>query len=426
MKDGPSFGAYRAVRKIGQGGMGEVYLGEHSLIGRRAAIKVLKRERAANREALERFFTEARATSAIEDPGIVQIYDFGATDAGVAYLVMEYLDGESLAQRLRRRGRLGAHEAVRIARQLASSLAATHAAGIVHRDLKPENVFVVRDSEAPGGERPKILDFGIAKLGVDGRDIGHTRTGQVMGTPAYMSPEQCNDTGKIDHRTDIYSLGCMLFHMLAGQPPFPRDGVGAIIAAHMREPAPAPTELVPELPPVVDEIVARCLAKRPGERFQTMQELQQACEAALARVPAASTPEIVALPAVPHEDSITTLGTSVGQTSRTLARMPASAWAGIAIAAVAAGIVIAVMTTRHASDAPVPATAPLIETATPPPAPPPPPIVTPLPDPAPAQAPAAPGPAPAEAAPAPAPTPPKKKPPAKKKPSISDPYEGRT
>ncbi|MGE5184707.1 MAG: serine/threonine-protein kinase, partial [Acidobacteriota bacterium] len=137
MQEGASFGAYRVVRKVGQGGMGEVYLGEHALIGRRAAIKVLRRERAANGEALERFFTEARATSAVEDPGIVQIYDFGVTGTGVAYLVMEYLDGESLAYRLRRRGRLSPHDAVRLARQLASSLAATHAAGIIHRDLKP-------------------------------------------------------------------------------------------------------------------------------------------------------------------------------------------------------------------------------------------------------------------------------------------------
>ncbi len=319
MTEGASFGAYRAVRKFGQGGMGEVYLGEHTLIGRRAAIKVLRRERAANGEAVERFFTEARATSAMEDPGIVQIYDFGVTTTGVAYLVMEYLDGESLAHRLRRRGRLSAHEAVRLTRQIAGSLAATHAAGIVHRDLKPENLFIVRDAEALGGERPKILDFGIAKLG-DRAERGTTRTGQMMGTPAYMSPEQCNDSGRIDFRTDIYSLGCVLFHMLTGRPPFDHDGIGAIIAAHLREVAPPPSAIEPGVPAHVDPIVARCLAKRPDDRFASMHELQQACDAALGQLPAPppTAPELVAAAAIERANATTTLGNSVGESSRTL------------------------------------------------------------------------------------------------------------
>ena len=163
--------------------MGAVYLGEHSLIGRRAAIKVLHRDRNSQREHIERFFTEARATSAIEDPGIVQIYDFGITPQGVAYLVMEYLDGESLSARMRRLHLLQPYDAVRITRQIAGSLMAVHSIGIVHRDLKPENLFMVRDGEASAGERPKILDFGIAKLG-DDRSTSNTRTGAVMGTPA--------------------------------------------------------------------------------------------------------------------------------------------------------------------------------------------------------------------------------------------------
>ena len=146
-----SFGPYRVVRKLGEGGMGVVYLGEHSLIGRRAAIKVLHRERGAQRENVERFFNEARATSAVEDPGIVHIYDFGITANDTAFLVMEYLDGESLSMRLRKRGPLSSYDAVRITRQIASSLAAAHAANIVHRDLKPENLFMVRDGEALAG-----------------------------------------------------------------------------------------------------------------------------------------------------------------------------------------------------------------------------------------------------------------------------------
>jgi serine/threonine-protein kinase len=352
VKEEASFGAYRAVRKIGQGGMGEVYLGEHTLIGRRAAIKVLQRERAANGEALERFFTEARATSAMEDPGIVQIYDFGVTTTGVAYLVMEYLDGESLALRLQRRGRLSPHEAVRITRQLASSLAATHAAGIVHRDLKPENVFIVRDAEALGGERPKILDFGIAKLGDDQPARGPTRTGQMMGTPAYMSPEQCNDAGKIDGRTDIYSLGCVLFHMLTGRPPFDHKGVGATIAAHQREPAPVASTIEPDVPASLDPIVARCLAKRLSDRFATMQELQQACDAVLAELPAPprSSPELRAPLASASENKTTTLGESVGETLGTTNAVRVGIWAGVAAVAVAIGVVLAVMTTRKSAD----------------------------------------------------------------------------
>src|ERR1043165_3367913 len=152
VNEGVSFGPYRVVRKIGQGGMGAVFLGEHTLIGRRAAIKVLHRERTSQRESVERFFNEARATSAMEDPGIVQVYDFGVTTEGTAYLIMEFLDGEPLSARLRKRAALPAAGAVRIARQIAGWLAAAHAPGIVRRDLRPENLFMIRDSEAPGGE----------------------------------------------------------------------------------------------------------------------------------------------------------------------------------------------------------------------------------------------------------------------------------
>ena len=345
---GLSFGAYRVVRKLGQGGMGAVYLGEHTLIGRRAAIKVLQHERSSQRENVERFFTEARATSAVEDPGIVQIYDFGVTPSGTAYLVMEYLDGEPLSARLRRLSLLTPHHALRITRQVAGSLASAHALGIVHRDLKPENLFMVRDGEASAGERCKILDFGIAKLGDDTRERFHTRTGSVMGTPAYMSPEQCNDTGKIDHRTDIYSLGCVLFHLLTGRPPFDVEGVGATIAAHLREPAPRPSDLAADVPPSIDPIVARCLAKRPEDRFSSMLELQQACDAVLAQLP--PEPTAVArpiLPSVTRPDATTTLGNSVGQTSPTGHPIRRSVWLAASVVAVTAGIVLAVMTTQR-------------------------------------------------------------------------------
>jgi serine/threonine-protein kinase len=316
------------------------------LIGRRAAIKVLHRERGAQRENVERFFNEARATSAVEDPGIVHIYDFGITTNDTAYLVMEYLDGESLSVRLRRRGPLPSHDAVRITRQIASSLAAAHAVNIVHRDLKPENLFMVRDGEAVGGERPKILDFGIAKLGDDGLDRFQTRTGAVMGTPAYMSPEQCN-AGKIDPRTDIYSLGCVLFHLLTGRPPFDLEGVGAIIAAHLREPAPVPSATSTRVPAILDPLVARCLAKNPDDRFATMLELQQACDAVLGQLPsgpAITGPDVAVAHAIHREDAVTTLGTSVGQTSGEVAPMRRGVRFAVAAAAIVAGIGLAVTT----------------------------------------------------------------------------------
>jgi serine/threonine protein kinase len=285
-----TFGAYRVLGKLGEGGMGSVFLAEHSLIGRRAAIKVLHPERSVQRDSVERFFNEARATSAVADPGIVQVFDFGVTEDNTAYIVMEYLEGEVLLHRLQRLQRLAPIDALRVVRQVAGSLAAAHAAGIVHRDLKPENLFVVRDSEAPGGERVKILDFGIAKLADAREQRMHTRTGLVMGTPVYMSPEQCNDTSKIDHRADIYSLGCVLYHLLTGAPPFDLDGFGAIAAAHLREHAVPPSARVAHVPPELDALVLRCLAKAPGDRFQTMTELQHACDVLIATLAGAPPP----------------------------------------------------------------------------------------------------------------------------------------
>ncbi|HEY5936636.1 MAG TPA: serine/threonine-protein kinase [Kofleriaceae bacterium] len=367
MSQGLSFGAYRAVRKVGQGGMGEVYLGEHTLIGRRAAIKVLHRDRSSQRESVERFFTEARATSAVEDPGIVQIYDFGVTPTGTAYLVMEYLDGEPLSARLRRLRLLAPHDAVRITRQIATSLASAHAHGIVHRDLKPENLMMVRDGETSAGERPKILDFGIAKLGDNVRKRFQTRTGAVMGTPAYMSPEQCNDTGKIDPRTDVYSLGCVLFHLLTGRPPFD-GGTGAVIAAHLKEPAPRPSEVMPHLPAVVDPLVARCLAKRPEDRFANMIELQRACDAVLEQLPLEAATIADPLPPIEvREDAPTTLGHSSGQSFLNARPLRLGLWITISAAAVAAGVVLAVMTTSR--DAPRAASTTIAPAITTPPAP---------------------------------------------------------
>jgi serine/threonine-protein kinase len=185
---------------------------------------------------------------------------------------MELLEGESLDARLHRLGRVPVMDVLRLTRQLALSLFAAHQRGVIHRDLKPENIFVVPDLEVFGGERTKILDFGIAKLTDLESSRLRTQTGLMMGTPVYMSPEQCRGAGSIDHRADVYSLGCVMFQMLTGRPPFDHEGGGELIAAHLKEIAPAPSTIV-AVQPAVDAIVARCLAKEPHERFATMHEL---------------------------------------------------------------------------------------------------------------------------------------------------------
>src|SRR5512147_2771071 len=258
---GTQVGAYRVLQQIGHGGMGSVWLAEHTMLGRRAAIKLLHPMYTARPDIVTRFFNEARAATAISDPGIVQIFDFGHHVDGSAYIAMEMLEGEPLDKRLRRLGRLAVPDALRIMRQVASTLGVAHQRGIVHRDLKPENIYLVRDPEVIGGERAKVLDFGIAKL--TGDASVKTNTSAVMGTPAYMSPEQCRGAGQVDQRSDVYALGCMLFALVTGAPPFDAEGAGEIIAMHLREPAPALSSRVYGIPPELEAIVAHCLAKDP-------------------------------------------------------------------------------------------------------------------------------------------------------------------
>jgi serine/threonine protein kinase len=265
-------GPYVIVRRIGEGGMGEVYQGRHRHIAREAAIKVLRPELSENEQVVKRFFTEARATATIRHPGIVEILDCDVHPSGRAYIVMEYLQGEDLAHRM---ARLGGFQRdlptlLSVARQIASALAAAHGLGIVHRDLKPENIFLV-DGATP---LVKVLDFGVAKLLYgDGDARDKTRAGSVLGTPTYMAPEQCRGAGDIDHRVDIYALGCVLFEMVAGRPPFVRDGAGEVLVAHLTQAAPRLSSVVPATPPLVDELVANMLAKAPDARPQTMNQV---------------------------------------------------------------------------------------------------------------------------------------------------------
>ncbi len=274
---GEQFGNYRAVSLLGEGGMGAVYLAEHPTIGRRVAVKVLHRNYVRDENLLGRFLNEARAANAIRHPNIIEILDSGTIADGTPFLVMELLEGESLGARLRRAGALPIPQAVEFAYQTASALGAAHKKGIVHRDLKPDNLYIVPDPHEPERERIKVLDFGIAKLqqGSTGDSV-KTRTGTLMGTPIYMSPEQCRGTKTVDHRSDIYSLGVILFEMLTGQPPFVSEGFGELVNMHLNVPAPAPSSRNPGVPPALDAIVLKMLEKNPDQRFADMGELQAA------------------------------------------------------------------------------------------------------------------------------------------------------
>lgn len=221
-----------------------------------------------------RFFNEARAVNRVEHTGLVQISDYGQQPDGTAYIVMEYLKGESLAQRIERCGRkLPAAEVINLNLQIADALAAAHAKDIVHRDLKPENVMIVPDPHMPGGERTKLLDFGIAKVLEPGdRPRVQTKTAQLMGTPMYMSPEQCEGAGRVDAKSDVYSLGVMMFEMLAGQLPFDADGPGKLLGMHMFTPPPLLKEVAPEVPEDLAALVQRLLVK-PREERPSMAEV---------------------------------------------------------------------------------------------------------------------------------------------------------
>ena len=265
---GEVLGSYRLVTELGSGGMGTVWYAEHVAIGRRAAIKVLHPHFAAQEEVVARFIDEARAASAINHPNIVDVHDFGQ-EADLLWLVMELLEGETLGARLERDAKIEAKEVVKIVDQVAVALGAAHARGIVHRDLKPENVFLaVQDA---GDDRVKVLDFGIAKL-TGGKASGSTMAGVVVGTPTYMSPEQCVGDARLDHRTDIYSLGVMVYEMLSGRPPFEGETFGRLIVSHTTE---APEPLHHRERTIDEEVSAavhQALEKSPEDRFQDVTE----------------------------------------------------------------------------------------------------------------------------------------------------------
>ena len=263
---------YRIARLLGEGGMGSVYLAEHVLIGKRVAVKFLIAEFVRNEEAVKRFFREARAAATIDHKNIIDVMDMGISAQGEPYIVMEYLEGESLADLMARCGPIDFAAALGIAVPVLSALAAAHDKGIVHRDLKPENVFIVSRK----GEEPliKLIDFGISKFtGESAQETKLTQTGALLGTPEYMSPEQARGKGDLDHRADIYSVGLMLYEMLGGELPFTGENYNTLLINILTTQPRSILEVAPTLPLEAERPVMQAIAKLPEQRFQSAREM---------------------------------------------------------------------------------------------------------------------------------------------------------
>ncbi|MDB5311623.1 MAG: prkC 30 [Gemmataceae bacterium] len=277
-RDAQQVGAYTLKRKLGEGGMGEVFLAEHRLLKRPCAVKFVRGELAADPSTAARFEREVRAVTGLSHVNTVRVYDYGRAEDGSFYYVMEYLNGPTLDKLVREHGPLPPGRAVYLLRQLCGALAEAHAAGLVHRDLKPGNIIVAE----LGGQYDvaKLLDFGLVQDVGSAAAGGHlTQTGVVIGTPAYMCPEQAGGEHGLDGRGDVYSLGAVAFFALAGRPPFEGGSVGKLLAAHLTQPAPAVTEVRKDVPADLAAVVARCLLKDPADRFQSMTELDAALAA---------------------------------------------------------------------------------------------------------------------------------------------------
>jgi eukaryotic-like serine/threonine-protein kinase len=272
-------GQFEVLQSAGRGAMGTVYRARQTTMDREVAIKVLRKDLLRDPAVIKRFQREARAVARLQHPNIVTVFLIGETPDGRPYLVMEYVDGESLAAICGREGAMPPPRAIGITRQIGSALGEAHAAGVVHRDLKPENIIV--GTRRRTADFVKVLDFGIAKIVGAKSDVSQlTRTGAIFGTPHYIAPEQASG-GEVDHRADLYSLGVILFRMLTGRLPFDAAGGMQVLLAHIREQPPRPRDLNPELSVELEDVVLRSLAKDPAARWQSADELT----AALDRVP---------------------------------------------------------------------------------------------------------------------------------------------
>jgi Protein kinase domain/Sulfatase-modifying factor enzyme 1 len=339
---GRELGNYVIGALLGRGGMGVVYAGKHRFLGTPVAIKLLHKTSSGDANIAQRFFQEAKSALAIDHPNIIRVLDFGEAPDQSLYLVMELLDGLSLSQALAANGRFDEKQAVRTIATVCDALAAAHANGVTHRDLKPDNIFVTRAGEI------KVLDFGIAKMADAG---AATQTGTLMGTPAYMSPEQCRDAKAAGPPTDIYAVGIILFELLTGRIPFDGDFTGLLVK-HLFDAPPRPSSLAP-MSPEIEALVLECLEKKPEARPQSMASLRDRLRA------------------------LDTLESTAATIPPTLVRPPAAPasswpWVGLAVAALGVGTAIWILerpASTHAAadlsiqvDAARPTRAPLAQT----------------------------------------------------------------
>ncbi len=266
---------YRIVRELGTGGMGAVYEGENVRIRRRVAIKLLHASVSSQAEAVMRFEREAQAAAQIGSDHICEVLDLGLLPDGTRYMVMEYLEGETLGARIKRSGRMGPLMTIPIMTQVLDALGAAHASGIIHRDLKPDNIFILPVKNGVA-DFIKILDFGVSKFAQNSDEMSMTRAGAVVGTPYYMSPEQARGTSAVDARSDIYALGVLLYQASTGQVPFQAQTFNELLFKIVLEPAPPPQQYAPDLDPEFSAIIQKAMAREPPQRYQSCAEFRDA------------------------------------------------------------------------------------------------------------------------------------------------------
>jgi len=264
---------YRIDAVVGRGGMGAVYRARHLALERDVAIKLVRGDFVRDASRLERFKREALAIARLKHPRIVAIYDYGVAPEVGAYIVMEHLEGRSLNAEVKERKRIPIEQAIRWMRQVCQAVAVAHAAGVIHRDLKPHNIFLEATQDGPF---VKVLDFGLAKLQrTSDEGVGSlTKSGTLVGSPPYMSPEQCEDL-PLDAQSDIYSLGCVFYEMIAGRPPFVGNSPIDTLVKHMNEVPAPPSDYVPDVPPAVDAVLLKALAKHKKDRYESAGEFGQ-------------------------------------------------------------------------------------------------------------------------------------------------------
>ncbi len=385
-------GRYRIEQQIGEGGMGVVYQATHTVLQKRLALKVLRGDSGRDADVVQRFMQEAQAATSIGHPNIIDISDFGRLPDGSVYFVMEFLDGTSLSDMIKRGGSVPTTEALHLVRQMASALEAAHARGIVHRDLKPDNIFIIRQGQDP--RFVKVLDFGVAKVG--GAASKLTKTGMVFGTPHYMSPEQAAGH-TVDQRTDIYALGVIMYEMFTGKVPFDADTFMGILSKHMFEPPARPSDVKGAALGPLETVILRSLEKNPDHRYQSMAEML----ADLDTVAAGGTIHVGGRPGVPAPGNLAGALQPAAAPEMVAAAEPKSGGKGILLVALAVialfvvggGVGVAVFVLTGDDDGQALAQAPSGDGDAPPA-----PVAAP-----PAPAPTAPAPAPAAEPPSPAP-----------------------